>query len=271
MLAMNYGPADDPRAVLQRRRQGTISVYAQNRDYHDVIKGRLKEIAGKLAARSGAEVKVFVDTAPVMEKPLAEAAGLGWQGKHTNLVSRAFGSWLFLGTIFTTADLGSGRAGRGPLRLLPRLPRHLPDRRPFQRPTGSMRGAASPISPSRTRVRSRGEFRERDRQPHLWLRRLPGGLPVEQVRAHCSASSSSRRATDLTAPPLAACWPWTTRLPAAFRRLAGQAHRPRPVLPQRADRGRQFGRCVAGRPGAGARVATARRWCAARLYGRCRD
>ncbi|TIM42995.1 tRNA epoxyqueuosine(34) reductase QueG, partial [Mesorhizobium sp.] len=88
-----------------KRQRGAISVYAQNRDYHDVMKGRLKEIAGKIVARSGDDVKVFVDTAPVMEKPLAEAAGLGWQGKHTNLVSREHGSWLFLGTIFTTADL----------------------------------------------------------------------------------------------------------------------------------------------------------------------
>jgi epoxyqueuosine reductase len=105
MLGMNYGPETDPLAVLARKDRGAISVYAQNRDYHDVIKGRLKEIAGKIAAASGADVKVFVDTAPVMEKPLAEAAGIGWQGKHTNLVSRAFGSWLFLGSIFTTAEL----------------------------------------------------------------------------------------------------------------------------------------------------------------------
>lgn len=105
VLAMNYGPDHDPRAVLAKPGCGAISVYAQNRDYHDVMKGRLKEIAGKIVARSGSDVKVFVDTAPVMEKPLAEAAGLGWQGKHTNLVSRAHGSWLFLGTIFTTAEL----------------------------------------------------------------------------------------------------------------------------------------------------------------------
>ena len=104
MLAMNYGPDHDPRATLSRRESAAISVYAQGDDYHDVIKGRLKQIAGALAA-AGAEIKVFVDTAPVMEKPLAEAAGLGWQGKHTNLVSREFGSWLFLGAIFTTAEL----------------------------------------------------------------------------------------------------------------------------------------------------------------------
>ena len=105
MLGVNYGPDSDPMAMLAQRGVGNISVYARNRDYHDVIKGRLKEIANLLEARSGAKVKVFVDTAPVMEKPLAEAAGLGWQGKHTVVVSREYGSWLFLGAIFTTAEL----------------------------------------------------------------------------------------------------------------------------------------------------------------------
>jgi epoxyqueuosine reductase len=105
VLAMNYGPDHDPRTVLVKRDRAAISVYAQNRDYHDVMKGRLKEIAGRIVARTGGDVKVFVDTAPVMEKPLAEAAGIGWQGKHSNLVSREFGSWLFLGSIFTTAQI----------------------------------------------------------------------------------------------------------------------------------------------------------------------
>ena len=105
MLGMNYAPDGDPLRALDKRDRGTISVYAQNRDYHDVIKGKLKQLAGRFAARTGAEVKVFVDTAPVMEKPLAEAAGIGWQGKHTNLVSRAHGSWLFLAAIFTNAEL----------------------------------------------------------------------------------------------------------------------------------------------------------------------
>jgi epoxyqueuosine reductase len=105
MFGLNYGPDEDPRGVLEKHDKAAISVYARNRDYHDVIKGRLKEIATRFAARAGEDVKVFVDTAPVMEKPLAEAAGLGWQGKHTNLVSRTHGSWLFLGSLFTTADL----------------------------------------------------------------------------------------------------------------------------------------------------------------------
>jgi epoxyqueuosine reductase len=105
VLAMNYGPDEDPRRLQAMPETAAISVYARNRDYHDVIKGRLKEIATRFAARAGEDVKVFVDTAPVMEKPLAAKAGLGWQGKHTNLVSREFGSWLFLGSMFTTADL----------------------------------------------------------------------------------------------------------------------------------------------------------------------
>jgi epoxyqueuosine reductase len=105
MLGVNYGPDEDPLAILQQRARGAISVYAQGDDYHDLIKKRLKTLARWLVTASGCEVKVFVDTAAVMEKPLAQAAGLGWQGKHTNLVSREFGSWLFLGAIFTTADL----------------------------------------------------------------------------------------------------------------------------------------------------------------------
>ncbi|MEQ8826289.1 MAG: tRNA epoxyqueuosine(34) reductase QueG [Parvibaculum sp.] len=110
MLAMNYGPDSDPLEALERRSRAAISVYAQNRDYHDLVKKRLKQVARWLAEESGAEVKVFVDTAPVMEKPYAEAAGLGWQGKHTNLVSRKLGSWFFLGAIFTTLDLETDEA-----------------------------------------------------------------------------------------------------------------------------------------------------------------
>ena len=105
MLGLNYGPARDPLALLAEPQRGIISVYAQGRDYHDVVKGRLKQLGQWLHASWHAEVKVFVDTAPVLEKPLAAAAGLGWQGKHTNLVSRTFGSWLFLGAVYTTLEL----------------------------------------------------------------------------------------------------------------------------------------------------------------------
>ena len=119
VLGLNYGPAEDPLAPLADPTVGAISVYARHRDYHDVLKGKLKELAGRLLARArlqgdgGAhDAKVFVDTAPLMEKPLGQAAGLGWQGKHTNLVSRDHGSWLFLGSILTTLDLAPDVAGR---------------------------------------------------------------------------------------------------------------------------------------------------------------
>ncbi|MDO8875526.1 MAG: tRNA epoxyqueuosine(34) reductase QueG [Pseudolabrys sp.] len=105
MLGMNYGPDEDPLKILEQRTRAAISVYAKGDDYHDLIKARLKDIARWLVANAGGDVKVFVDTAAVMEKPLAAKAGLGWQGKHTNVVSRDFGSWLFLGAIFTTLDL----------------------------------------------------------------------------------------------------------------------------------------------------------------------
>ena len=105
VLAISYDSGLDALQRLKQRRRGTIAAYALGRDYHDVVKGKLKDLAGWLARQTGAEVKVFVDTAPLMEKPLAERAGLGWQGKHTNLVSRRLGSWFFIATIVTTAEL----------------------------------------------------------------------------------------------------------------------------------------------------------------------
>ncbi|MES2861130.1 MAG: tRNA epoxyqueuosine(34) reductase QueG [Pseudomonadota bacterium] len=105
VLGMNYGPDADPLPEMADASAGYISVYARGDDYHEVIKGRLKTLAGQIAVRLGAEVKVFVDTAPLMEKPLAQRAGLGWQGKHTNLLSREHGSWLFLGVILTAAEI----------------------------------------------------------------------------------------------------------------------------------------------------------------------
>ena len=111
VLAANYGPADDPLALLAHPDRGTVSVYARGRDYHDVLRKRLRELARWVHDTFASEVKLFVDTAPVMEKPLAERAGIGWQGKHTNLVSRGFGSWLFLGEVFTTLDLAPDAPG----------------------------------------------------------------------------------------------------------------------------------------------------------------
>jgi epoxyqueuosine reductase len=110
MLGMNYAPAHDPLAILRERTRGAISVYAQGDDYHELIKARLKQLARWLTGQAGGDVKVFVDTAAVMEKPLAASAGLGWQGKHTNLVSRQYGSWLLLGAIFTTLELPADSA-----------------------------------------------------------------------------------------------------------------------------------------------------------------
>ena len=110
MLAEPYTPEHDPLAVLEQRDRAAISVYAQNRDYHDLVKKRLKRVGRWLVDEAGCEIKVFVDTAPVMEKPLAAAAGLGWQGKHTNLLSRELGNWFFLGSIFTTLDLEPDKA-----------------------------------------------------------------------------------------------------------------------------------------------------------------
>jgi epoxyqueuosine reductase len=105
LLGLNYGRPGDPLAILKEKSRGAISIYAQSADYHDVLKAKLKPLAARVQELAQGEVKIFVDTAPVMEKPLAARAGLGWQGKHTNLVSREFGSWLFIASIFTTAAI----------------------------------------------------------------------------------------------------------------------------------------------------------------------
>ena len=184
MLGLNYGPEADPLAALSRPETGVISVYARHRDYHDVLKGKLKELAAFLVAAARpeqADVKVFVDTAPLLEKPLAARAGLGWQGKHTNLVSREFGSWLFLGAILTNLDLppdapetdhcGQCRAclDACPTNAFP-APYQLDARRCISYLTIEHQG---PI-PARAS--------DGNRQSHLRVRRLPCRLPVEQVR-----------------------------------------------------------------------------------------
>ena len=241
MLGVNYGPDSDPLDILASKDRGAISVYAQNRDYHDVVKGKLKQLAGKIAARSGAEVKVFVDTAPVMEKPLAEAAGLGWQGKHTNLVSREFGSWLFLGSIFTTAELepdsaeedrcGSCRACLDicPTDAFP-APYRLDARRCISYLTIENKGPI-PL-----------EFRAAIGNRIYGCDDCLAVCPWNKFAQTASEAKLAAR-DDLRAPALADLlgarrWP----LPGAVFGLAGQAHRPRPFFAQRADRRRQFGR-----------------------------
>ncbi len=157
-LGLSYAPADDPLATLARRDRGTISVYARNRDYHSLLKGRLKHLAQFIVAGCGKvvqapRVKVFVDTAPVMEKPLAERAGLGWQGKHTNLVSRTHGSWLFLARSTPTLELAPDEPHADRCGTCSRCQDVCPTDA-FRRPTGWMPPAASPTSRSSTRGRS---------------------------------------------------------------------------------------------------------------------
>ena len=214
MLGINYGPDEDPLAILEQRTAGAISVYARGDDYHDVIKKRLKALARWLVASSGGEVKVFVDTAAVMEKPIAEAAGLGWQGKHTNLVSREFGSWLFLGAIFTTLDLPRDKAGsdncgscRACLDICPDV--GFP---------GTVQARCAPLhllSHHREQGSDTARIPQSNGQPYLWMRRLPCRVPVEQVRANRARGQLAAR-EQLRAPDLAAL----SRLDdAAFREL----------------------------------------------------
>ena len=190
--------------------RGAISVYAQGDDYHEVIKPRLKSLARLLIAQAGGDVKVFVDTAAVMEKPLAQRAGLGWQGKHTNLVSREFGSWLFLGAIFTTLELPAAEAGDRSLRLLPRLPRYLSDRGI----PASLQARSEPLH-FLSHHRAQGTDPARtacgDGQPHLWLRRLSCGLSVEQVRAAGPRGEAACARNPAGAGACRSRQPWTTR------------------------------------------------------------
>ena len=247
MLGLNYGRARRPaRRSCAQRDRGAISVYAQGDDYHDVIKPRLKALARWLTAQAGGDVKVFVDTAAVMEKPLAAAAGLGWQGKHTNLVSREFGSWLFLGAIFTTLDLppdapeddhcGSCRAC---LDICPTaaFPAAL-----------SARCAALHLLPhDRAQGTDPARAAPRHRQSHLRLRRLPGGVPVEQVRAG-RPRGEARRARGVASAPSRRARPSRRRgIPPDVLEVADQTHGARPLRAQRADRHRQFRRCGARR------------------------
>ena len=244
MLGLNYGPDGDPLAILGERSRGGISVYARGDDYHELIKPRLKALGRWLIDNAGGDIKVFVDTAPVMEKPLAAAAGLGWQGKHTNLVSRQWGSWLFLGAIFTTLDLppdepeqdhcGNCRACLDvcPTAAFP-APYRLDARRCISYLTIEHKGAIP------------REFRP------LIGNRIYGCddcLAVCPWNKFAVAGRETKLAAReaLRAPKLAdlarlddAC------VQGAVRKKRGQAHRPRALRAQCADRDRQFRRCIA--------------------------
>ena len=237
MVGLSYAPAEDPLAVLARPERGGISVYARNRDYHDVLKGRLKQLAGWMVAKFGGEVKVFCDTAPLMEKPLAAGAGIGWQGKHTNLVSLSHGSWLFLGAVLTTLEL--------------------PVDAPADNRCGSCRRCldACPTgalpAPYRIDARRCISYLTIEHKGHIPrdLRPLMGNrvygcddclaVPLEQVRApHGGAETDRARHAECAE----AGGPGGTRrrrLPRPVRGLPGQAHGPRAVLAQRSHRHRQ--------------------------------
>ena len=257
----------DPLAILQRRDRGAISVYARADDYHDIVKPRLKALARWLIAAAGGDVKVFVDTAAVMEKPLAAAAGLGWQGKHTNLVSRQFGSWLFLGAIFTTLELPPDAAEtdhcgtcRACIDICPTAafpaPYRLDARRCISYLTIEHKG---PIPRElRAAIGNRiygcddclavcpwNKFARAGREMKLAARRRIAGAAARRSRP------SRRR-----------------RVPQAVLEIAGQAHRTRSLRAQRADRDRQFRRCERSRPRPCGWRAIPRRWCAAPRCGR---
>ena len=271
MLGLNYGPDTDPLATLAQTDRATISVYARHRDYHDLIKGKLKRIAGRFAAYAQSDVKVFVDTAPLMEKPLAAAAGLGWQGKHTNLVSRDLRLVALPRRHPHRSRAARRRCRDRPLRHLPRLPRHLPDRR--------LPGALSPrcpplhlLSHHRACRADPARIPGGDGQPHLWLRRLPRRLPVEQVRAGRPARRSSRPATILP-PRRWPNWPRST-MPPSGRRFSGS-----PIKRIGRDRFLRNVLIAIGNSGSTdlaprqpRRISpTRRRWSAAPPSGRCRS
>ena len=248
MLGVNYGPDENPLEILEQRTRGAISVYAQGDDYHDLIKKRLKALARWLVATSGGEVKVFVDTAAVMEKPLAQAAGLGWQGKHTNLVSREFGSWLFLGAIFTTLDLPRDEADADhcgscqacldicPTAAFP-APYKLDARRCISYLTIENKG---PIP---------HEFRKAIGNRIYGCDDCLAVCPWNKF-AQAGREAKLAARDELRAPALAdLAAARRCRVSRAVRKIAGQAHRPRPLHPQCADRDRQLRRCRAGRRG----------------------
>ena len=269
VLAMNYGPDHDPRDVLEKRDRGAISVYAQNRDYHDIIKGRLKEIAGRIVARTGGDVKVFVDTAPVMEKPLAEAAGhrLAGQAHQSRqprvrlvAVPRHRSSPLPRSSPMSRRRTIAARAA----------PASTPARpTPSRRPIGSMRGAASPTSPSRTRGRSRTNSAQAIGNRIYGCDDCLAACPWNKFARTASEAKLAAR-DDLREPKLAELLALDD---AAFRALFSGS----PVKRIGRDRFLRNVLIAAGNSGDPSWLPAAahcspmpRRWCAARPSGRCR-
>ncbi len=240
MLGLNYGPDDDPLAILKDRTRGGISVYARGDDYHELIKPRLKALGRWLVDNGGGDIKVFVDTAPLMEKPVAAAAGLGWQGKHTNLLSRQFGSWLFLGAIFSTLDLPLDSAEtdhcgncRACLDVCPTAafpgPYQLDARRCISYLT----------------IEHKGPIPRQFREP--MGNRIYG---CDDCLAACPwnkfavAGREAKLAARETFARATACRSGSTRrrrVPRVVHKKPDQTHRPRALRSQRADRDRQFG------------------------------
>ncbi len=254
-LGLSYAPEGDPLAALARPDRGNVSVYARGRDYHDVVKGMLKQLAGFIAGRFGPDVKVFVDTAPVMEKPLAQAAGLGWQGKHTNLVSRAYGSWLLLGEVLTTLELAPDPAQTDHCGTCTRCIKACP--------TSAF---PVPYQLDATRCISYLTIEHDGPIPHA-LRPLMGNriYGCDDCLAACPWNRFAQRgqrpsqAAGAARPPRPgagrAGGAGRRRVPCPLQREPGQAHRARPLRAQRAHRDRQL-----RRPGAPSlRPAPARR------------
>ena len=244
MVGQSYAPGSNPLDELKARERGLVSVYAKGRDYHDVLKSKIKSLARAFAAASGADVKVFVDTAPLMEKPLAAKAGLGWQGKHTNLVSREHGSWLFLGAILTTADLEPDAAEVDhcgscqrcldvcPTKAFP-APYQLDARRCLAYLSIEHKGHIAP------------EFRVPMGNRVFGCDDCLAICPWNKFASAASELRFAARAETDNPPHRGVSGARRRIVPAAVCRHAGQADRAQSDCPQCADRRRKFRRCIA--------------------------
>ena len=244
LLGLNYGRGGDPLAALNERSRGAISIYAQGADYHDVLKAKLKPLAARVQALTQGEVKLFVDTAPVMEKPLAARAGLGWQGKHTNLVSREFGSWLFIGSIFTSAEIEPDAPEQDHCgacrRCLDICPTHA-FTAPYQIDARACISYLTIEHKGHIAPRFRAAMGNRIFGCDDCLAVCPWNKFAQSSReAKLALSGGERQPATRRAARARRC-----RVSRALPRHADQAHRARPLPAQCADRRRQFARCCA--------------------------